>query len=149
MTPGPDTALVIRNGLRGGRKSALLTSLGVVSGLLVWTVAAAVGVAFLLSASASAFLLLKLAGAAYLGYLGVRALLAIRKRDGSIAKEAKIPESGLAVGGRMNSPFIQGLFSDIFNPKTAIVFTSLMVQFVTPGPLLRVELAELGGLFAA
>src|SRR5271156_2189785 len=64
MTPGPDTALVIRNGLRGGRKSALLTSLGVVSGLLVWTVAAAVGVAFLLSASASAFLLLKLAGAA-------------------------------------------------------------------------------------
>jgi threonine/homoserine/homoserine lactone efflux protein len=148
VTPGPDNVLVVRNGLRGGRKSALLTSLGIGGGLLVWTGLSAVGVAFVLEASAFAYTTLRLAGAAYLTYLGVRGLVALRKAKRSVAESAGIPANGLALPGRIDSPFLQGLFSDILNPKTAIVFTSLTVQFVTPGPSVAVELAELGGVFS-
>jgi threonine/homoserine/homoserine lactone efflux protein len=119
----------------------------VVSGLLVWTGAAAIGVAFVLEESAFAFTVLKLAGAAYLAYLGIRALASVRKKDGHFANEANNPGNGHSAVGRMNSPFLQGLFSDIFNPKTAIVFSSLIVQFVAPGPSIGVELAELGVIF--
>jgi threonine/homoserine/homoserine lactone efflux protein len=78
--------------LKGGHRSALLTSLGVVGGLFVWTGASAVGVAILLEEEAFAFILLKFAGAAYLTYLGVRALLSIRnekKHPGSASGKSK------------------------------------------------------------
>lgn len=74
VLPGPDTALVLQNGLAHGRRAAVETALGVNAGLLVWAVAAALGIAALLHASAPAFTALKLAGAAYLVWLGLRAL---------------------------------------------------------------------------
>ena len=148
VTPGPDTALVTRNGFRGGRSSALLTSLGVVSGLFVWTAAAAFGVATVLEANALAFTALKLAGAAYLAYMGIRALLSVRKGDGT-PDDLKLSGNRLALFGRMKSPFLQGLLSDILNPKTAVVFTSLILQFITPGPTVGIETAELGSIFAS
>lgn len=74
VLPGPDTALVLQNGLAHGRRAAVETALGVNAGLLVWAVAGALGIAALLRASAPAFTALKLAGAAYLVWLGLRAL---------------------------------------------------------------------------
>ena len=82
-TPGPDTALTIRNTLMGGRRAGIFTALGVSSGQAVWTVATAAGIAALLAASEPAFLALKIAGAAYLLWLGLQAILAaIRGRRG-------------------------------------------------------------------
>ena len=70
VVPGPDMALVLRNGLSHGRRAAVETALGINAGLLVWAFAAALGIAALLSASAPAFTALKIAGAAYLVLLG-------------------------------------------------------------------------------
>ncbi len=123
VLPGPDMALVLQNGLAQGRRAAVETAIGINAGLLVWAVAAALGIAALLHASAPAFTLLKLAGAAYLVWLGLRALAA--------AWRGKAPEH--AVGRRRSSPFRQGLLSNLLNPKIALVFTTLIPQFVVPG----------------
>src|SRR5579871_2326615 len=74
LVPGPDTAVVTKNALLGGRRSGVLASVGVSLGLTIWTLAAALGIAALLRASSVAFLALKLAGAAYLVWIGVQML---------------------------------------------------------------------------
>jgi threonine/homoserine/homoserine lactone efflux protein len=79
-TPGPDTALTIRNALAGGRAAGILTAAGVAIGQGVWTVAASLGLTGPLRASTPAFLALKVAGAAYLVFLGVQSLRAARAR---------------------------------------------------------------------
>src|SRR5262245_56934056 len=82
MTPGPDTALTIRSTLLGGRAGGVFAALGVVTGQAIWTLAASAGVAALLVASEPAFVAVKLAGAAYLVFLGVQTLLAsLRSRE--------------------------------------------------------------------
>ncbi len=128
VVPGPDMALVLRNGVVSGRRAALATAAGVILGLLVWALTAALGVAAILAASTSAFTLLKIAGAAYLIFLGVQALRAAWRGagwDGAARDEAR----------RASSPFRQGLLSNLLNPKIALVFTTLIPQFVDPdGP---------------
>jgi threonine/homoserine/homoserine lactone efflux protein len=81
VTPGPDMALVTRSALRGGRRAALLSAVGVESGLVLWTAASVVGIAALLETSAAAFTAVRLAGAAYLVLLGLRALLSLRRPE--------------------------------------------------------------------
>jgi threonine/homoserine/homoserine lactone efflux protein len=126
VLPGPDMALVLQNGLARGRRAAVETALGINAGLLVWAVAAALGVAALLHASAPAFMALKLAGAAYLVWLGVRALTeAWRGTAGAPALHSPVR--------RTMSPFRQGLLSNLLNPKIALVFTTLIPQFVEAG----------------
>src|SRR5215207_5793308 len=88
ITPGVDMALVMRNVLRGGLGAGLCTSAGVLSGLCVWAVLAAVGVAAVVAASATAFTVLKLAGAAYLIFLGVTTLWRARGAASEPAAEA-------------------------------------------------------------
>jgi threonine/homoserine/homoserine lactone efflux protein len=125
VVPGPDMALVLQNGLARGRRAAVETAVGINAGLLVWAVAAALGIAALLHASATAFTLLKLAGAAYLVWLGFRALLAAwRGTTGGLREgESRQPRT---------SPSWQGLLSNLLNPKIALVFTTLIPQFVDP-----------------
>jgi len=127
VLPGPDMALVLRNGIASGRRAALETAVGISAGLFVWALAAALGVAALLSASATAFTALKLVGAAYLVWLGVRAL-----RD-AWRGASTLPGAARSRPGRMDSAFRQGLLSNLFNPKIALVFTTLIPQFVEPG----------------
>jgi threonine/homoserine/homoserine lactone efflux protein len=128
VLPGPDMALVLRNGIAYGRRAALESALGITAGLLVWAIAAALGIAALLHASATAFTALKLAGAVYLAWLGLRAL-----RD-ACRGAATLPDDVVGPRERRGgSPFRQGLLSNLFNPKIAIVFTTLIPQFVEPG----------------
>jgi RhtB (resistance to homoserine/threonine) family protein len=124
VVPGPDMALVLQNGLTRGRRAAVETALGINAGLLVWALAAALGIAALLQASAQAFTALKLAGAAYLVWLGLRALRAAWRGE---------RPGGHAAGRLGSSPFRQGLLSNLLNPKIALVFTTLIPQFVDPG----------------
>jgi threonine/homoserine/homoserine lactone efflux protein len=122
-TPGPDTALTIRNALLGGRAGGLATALGVALGQAVWTVAAAAGLVAVLRASQPAFTALRLAGAAYLVFLGLQALLAAVRRRSHDPRHA--PEA------TRGSSLRQGLVSNLANPKMAVFFTSLLPQFGT------------------
>jgi threonine/homoserine/homoserine lactone efflux protein len=129
-TPGPDTALIVRNTLVGGRANGIRTAAGIVSGIAVWTLAASAGVAALVAASHPLFTALRIAGAAYLVWLGLSTLRGHRRRA-----IAALPGAG----------YRQGLFSNLGNPKIAIFFTSLLPQFGTG----FFQLATLGMLFCA
>lgn len=146
ITPGPDMALVTKNALTRGRRAALATAFGIEAGLLVWTCASVLGVATVLRASAIAFTILKLAGAVYLVYLGVTALLSLRSAPRRAHRQSP-PRGRLLVP--QGSPFRQGLLSNVFNPKIAVFFTSLIPQFVTPGPSAVAESVALAGIFIA
>jgi RhtB (resistance to homoserine/threonine) family protein len=142
VIPGPDTAVVTKNVLVHGRRAALATSLGVSTGLLVWTIAAAVGVASVVRASEVAFTVLKLVGAIYLVWLGIQALRAAGHESTEALADAGRKTSMGALGG-----FRQGLFSDLANPKIGIFFTSLLPQFVDPGHPVLVPFLALGAVF--
>jgi RhtB (resistance to homoserine/threonine) family protein len=144
IAPGPDTVLVTKNALLHGRRAALGTSLGVSTGLLVWTAAAALGVAALVRESEVAFTVLKVIGAVYLIWLGVQALLAARSRrvTGAIAHG----DLGRGVGALTG--YRQGLLSDLANPKIAVFFTSLLPQFVSARESILLPFLLLGTVFA-
>jgi threonine/homoserine/homoserine lactone efflux protein len=144
VTPGPDTAVTIRAALVGGRRAGVMTASGVVTGQACWTLAASAGITALLVASEPAFLALKFAGAAYLVYLGLQALLAAVRGhktplDGGASEAPRLPAA---------TAYRQGLISDLGNPKMAAFFTSLLPQFGTTdaGPSFWLMLA-LGLLF--
>jgi threonine/homoserine/homoserine lactone efflux protein len=140
VVPGQDTALTIRNTLVGGRRSGVLTSVGVSTGQACWTLAASAGVVALLRASEPAFVTLRLAGAAYLVFLGVQALRS--------AVRGKLEGSFLAGSASRLTPriaFRQGLVSNLGNPKMAVFFTSLLPQFGSS----FASLAAFGLLFCA
>ncbi|BEL09606.1 LysE family translocator [Actinoplanes sichuanensis] len=124
VSPGPDFAIVVRRSVVAGRMHGMVAAAGVAAGVFVWSVAAAVGVAALLEASAVAFTVVKLAGAAYLMWLGVSALLAAR-RGGSG------PDRQLAgrAEARLWGSFRDGLLTNVLNPKCGVFFVAVLPQF--------------------
>jgi len=116
--PGPDQALIVRNALVGGRAAGLRTMLGGASGLLFHSTAAVLGLSALLAASAAAYTSLKVAGVAYLLYLGVRML------------RAAGADSGADEQRRGSRPYSQGLLSNAMNPKCALFFLTFLPQFL-------------------
>jgi threonine/homoserine/homoserine lactone efflux protein len=141
VTPGPDTALTIRNTLLGGRRAGLATALGVCSGQAVWTVATSAGVAALIVASDPAFTAIKLLGAAYLVFLGAQALWHAARGSAPTRPEA----ADERLPGR--AAVRQGLLSDLGNPKMAVFFTSLLPQFAPRGGGAFAVMLGLGLLF--
>jgi RhtB (resistance to homoserine/threonine) family protein len=123
ISPGQDMALVAKITLERGRRAALVSSLGICSGLLVHATASALGLSVILATSAEAFTIVKLAGAAYLAYLGLRAL-----RDSFRA--AVVAES--APRRRFATPYVQGLLNNVLNPKVAIFYLTFLPQFIDP-----------------
>ena len=143
IAPGPDFAVVTKNSLMYGPSPGLLTSFGVISSLLIQGTAAALGVAALVVRSALAFNVLKVAGAAYLGYLGAQALWsALRRRSGDrpaaqagagqAAQTAPAQERrrGRSPRGTLVRAWRQGFLSNITNPKVLAFYFSLLPQFV-------------------
>jgi len=119
VTPGQDTALVIRNTLRTGRRGGVLTAAGVSTGNFAWAFATSAGLAALLVASEPAFHALRWCGAAYLVYLGLHSLArAVRKASGTVAERPA-----------RSRPYREGLLSNLGNPKIAVFFSSLLPQF--------------------
>lgn len=125
VTPGPDTAITVRNTLLGGRRAGIFTALGVALGQAIWALATSVGVVTLLVACEPLFLAVKYAGAAYLIYLGGRALYeAFRAVD-----PARLPLDQSPRRLTPNAALRQGVISDLGNPKMAVFFMSLLPQF--------------------
>ena len=123
VTPGADTAVVVRSALAGGARRGVATALGSATGLLVWGAATALGIAAVLAASAAAFTAVKLAGAAYLVWLGIQAI--------RHAGRADPPDARGDAAGR-TAAFRRGLLTNLLNPKAALFFTALLPQFLSP-----------------
>jgi threonine/homoserine/homoserine lactone efflux protein len=121
LTPGQDTFYILGRSMAQGRSAGVASALGIAAGSLVHTLAAALGLSALLAASATGFLVVKIAGAAYLVYLGVRMLF-------SRASAASIP-TGFTSSGFM-AVFWQGLLTNVLNPKVALFFLAFMPQFI-------------------
>jgi len=143
-TPGPDTALTIRNALLGGRAGGLATALGVSTGLAIWALATSAGLVALLVASEPLFLAVKYAGAAYLVWLGLQSLRDAFRSSPDLQVMEKPAMRGLAP----RTAFGQGVVSDLSNPKIAAFFTSLLPQFAPSGAADFAGLAALGLLFS-
>lgn len=136
VLPGPDMALAIRNGVRGGRRATWLTGVGCLTGIAVWASASVLGLAALLAAWSHAFDIVRIAGAAYLALLGVLALrAAVTGREGAAGRLALSPGAAIAPGDVLTPArvwFRQGLVSNLLNPKIALLFLTLLPQFVAP-----------------
>lgn len=142
-TPGPDTAMAIRNTLLGGRPVGLATALGVACGLAIWALTTSAGLVALLVASEPLFLAVKYAGAAYLVWLGIQSLRAAFASADAVAISSP---GGIRLAPRQ--AFVQGLVSDLGNPKIAAFFTSMLPQFAPAGAADFAGLALLGLLFS-
>jgi RhtB (resistance to homoserine/threonine) family protein len=129
ISPGPDFAVVVRHAVTSGRRAGLATALGVAAGVFLWVLAATTGVAALLAASATAFTVVKAIGAAYLLFLGRKALRAALRGDGSAARRLA-GHAEMAAG----KAFRYGLLCNVLNPKAAVFFVALMPQFLPRDP---------------
>jgi threonine/homoserine/homoserine lactone efflux protein len=123
VSPGADMALVAKITLERGRRAALLATLGICSGLLVHATASALGLSVILATSAEAFTVVKLAGALYLAFLGVQALRSSFRHTAA----------GVPLPRRRAHPFLQGILSNVLNPKVAVFYLTFLPQFMSPG----------------
>ncbi len=143
IAPGPDMMFVLATGMRGGARAGLLAMLGVVSSEIVQIAAVAAGLSALFAQVPVAFTVLRVCGAAYLLYLGVRALCSAR-RD----RPPEGPQPGGSVSGRY--AYLRGAVTNLANPKSVTFVVALLPQFVDRGvghvPL---QFAVLGAIFVA
>ena len=125
VTPGQDTFFILGRSLSGGRNAGIAAALGVSAGTVIHTVLAALGLSALLATSPHAFMAVKLAGAAYLIYIGMRALLS---KSGGIPGEAGHDNRDASHANR--AAFRQGVLTNLLNPKVALFFLALLPQFI-------------------
>ena len=141
ITPGPDTAYIVGRSAQFGWRGGAAATLGISTGCLVHVFACAVGLSALLAASATAFNLIKWAGAAYLCFIGIRMLLA----RGDAPVETPSLENGAMSPSKV---FWQGALTNILNPKVALFFLAFLPQFVDPARgSTAVQIVVLGLIF--
>ena len=121
LTPGQDTFYILGASIAQGRRVGIASALGICSGCVVHTLAAAAGLSAILATPAAAFVIVKLAGAAYLIYLGVRYIMA-RDHDVAVAPSAVSRDAWRA--------FRQGVVTNVLNPKVALFFLAFLPQFI-------------------
>jgi len=124
LTPGPDTLYILGRSVAHGRRAGVASALGISIGSIFHTAAAALGLSAFLATSAWAFTFVKLAGAAYLIFLGIRALL---ERQSDLAIPAHFKRRGAGAA------FRQGILTNILNPKVALFFLAFLPQFIDSG----------------
>lgn len=140
LVPGPDMAYMLTRAVGQGRRAGSMAALGINVGAYVHLAAAIAGISALLLASATAFAILKWAGAAYLCYLGVRALMSRGALTDLTSSEVR--------GRSLRAIFWQGFWSDVLNPKVAIFYVALLPQFIDPqagNPTLQLVLLGVTG----
>ncbi|WDD95715.1 LysE family translocator [Burkholderia sp. FERM BP-3421] len=144
ITPGPDTAYIVGRSVAQGRRAGLMSGLGISAGCCVHVIASAFGLTALLAASATAFTVIKIVGALYLIYLGVRLILT--KPDPAAA-----PADATARGAdkSLRQLFVQGFLTNVLNPKVVLFFVSFFPQFVAAdSPSKTLAFLTLGAVFA-
>lgn len=122
LVPGSDTVYVLTRAMVGGRKKGVISALGISTGILVHTLLAALGLSVILRESALAFNIMKIAGAGYLVFLGIKAV--VSKKPFFDSDPESLDESPLKV-------YRQGVLTNVLNPKAALFFLALLPQFVS------------------
>jgi len=141
-TPGPDTAYIIGRSIAQGRSAGLMSAFGISAGCCVHALASAIGLSAILAASATAFLFIKLAGGAYLVYLGLRMMLA-KPANASDAQAVRDVRS-------LKTIFLQAMVTNVLNPKVILFFLAFIPQFVrNDAPQKTLAFLVLGVAFAA
>ena len=125
MTPGADTLLVVRNVLRGARRDGFATMFSICSGLYAHALLSALGVSVILMHSAKAFMVLKVAGACYLVWLGIQSL-----RSASRERAAPDPADASAIRVPVLQCFREGFLTNLLNPKVIVFYLALLPQFI-------------------
>jgi threonine/homoserine/homoserine lactone efflux protein len=141
FSPGPGVLLAISNSVAVGARHTVFSSLGNAAGLFIVSGAATAGMGALLAVSASAFLVVKLVGAGYLVYLGIK-----QWRSAPMQLDAATPANQPTTPNRL---FLQGMGVAVTNPKAILFFTALFPQFLTPGPSLVTQTLLLTATFTA
>ncbi|HZH62684.1 MAG TPA: LysE family translocator [Metabacillus sp.] len=136
MSPGIDTALITKRTIADGRKNGYKMALGITTGSLIHTIAAAFGLSAILVQSAIAFEIVKYVGAIYLIYLGISSFIT-RKKNKVVTQEAPMSKSA----------FTQGLLSNVLNPKVAMFFITFLPQFVKSGTDVTIQLISMGVIY--
>ncbi|RQZ15610.1 LysE family translocator [Burkholderia sp. Bp9031] len=143
VTPGPDTAYIVGRSVAQGRGAGLMSALGISTGCCVHALACAFGLTALLAASAAAFTVIKLVGAAYLIYLGVRMIL-VKQAAASAGAEA----AQATAAKPLRQLFMQGFWTNVLNPKVVLFFVSFFPQFVlADSPHKALAFLALGSVF--
>jgi len=141
LAPGQDTLYILGSSIANGRRIGVASALGIGAGCIVHTLAAALGLSAILASSAAAFNAVKLTGAAYLVYLGIRAITA--------PAQALSPAHRGASDGVM-AAFRRGVITNVLNPKVALFFLALLPQFIDPdSPAKGTAFVALGLTFIA
>lgn len=125
VTPGPDSALILRTAAIEGPRTALMTGIGILLGCAVWGLAAAVGLGALLAASETAYTVLRWIGAAYLLWLGLKLLIAPRRVFDA--------DAGARAAGTGRAWLARGFLTNILNPKVGLFYVSFLPQFIPAG----------------
>ena len=134
LTPGPDVLYIVTNALRSGARAGMVAALGITAGCFVHILAAAIGVSALMAASATAFTLLKWAGAGYLVFVGMRMLLARAPAPGASNAMNSVASSAYGTSAKvLKRIFFQGFWTNALNPKVALFFLAFVPQFIAPG----------------
>jgi threonine/homoserine/homoserine lactone efflux protein len=144
LLPGPDTLVVVRNLLRGGRRRAVATVVGVLSGLVVWVVAASLGLSAMLRASHTGYDVLRYVGAAYLLWIGIQAVRSRARLMGGPEAVAVAPRRH---GPLLGSGYVAGLATDLLNPKVGVFFVSFLPGFIPHGADVGATSLALGAVF--
>lgn len=133
ITPGIDTALVLRTAAVDGPRRAMLAAVGICCGCLMWGLAASVGLGALLAASRFAYTALRIAGACYLIFLGTKMLL--RKHQSAFAMDDTPSPPACANPVRASAPrwFVRGLLTNLLNPKVGVFYVTFLPQFIPSG----------------
>lgn len=121
ILPGPDTAIVTKNTLVTSKRAGLMTMAGTLTALMMHTTFAIVGLSAIIVQSAKLFMIIKLIGAIYLVFLGVKTFMAMRNKKKQAVDRNDVKSS---------SPYIQGFLTNILNPKVAVFFLTFLPQFV-------------------
>lgn len=141
LLPGPDTLVVVRNLVRGGRGQAIRTVLGVLTGLMMWMLAAVIGLAAILRASEAGYEALKIAGACYLLWLAFESL------RGRSAPQVAGPDDESVRRGLLGSGYGAGLATNLLNPKVGVFFIAFLPGFVPHGSDVALTSLLFGSIF--
>ena len=144
LIPGPDTLVVLRAIVVHGKRSAALTTIGVLTGIAVWICAAAFGLTALLRASHDGYLALRIVGAAYLIVIGIQALRARAVGNPTTSGASPVPSPRRAIVGK---GFRAGLATDLLNPKVGVFFITFLPAFIPHGEPVAAATFALGSIF--
>ncbi|MER6313506.1 LysE family translocator [Streptomyces sp. NPDC001581] len=133
LVPGPDMAIVTKRAVTRGRGDGLRTVAGIAVGLLIWGALTVAGLAALLAASAEVYLAVKVAGAAYLCWLGIRCLWRPGAEPEAELPKAELPEGDRPGARRTGGAWRTGLVANVLNPKIAVFYTGLLPALAPPG----------------